>query len=35
MAVTVKGPPVDMRTITCSKCGYVLEFRPATTTVQR
>lgn len=32
MAVTVKAPPRDLRTLTCSKCGYVLEYRlPADT----
>lgn len=29
MAVTVKGPPPDLREIPCSGCGYILEYRSA------
>lgn len=28
MAVTVKAPPRDLRTIECDGCGYELEYRP-------
>lgn len=28
MAVTVKSPPKDLRTVECAGCGYILEYRP-------